>query len=69
MILASRLFEKKMLEEGTTYASYRYRENEFTKYFSVKGDLVHCNNIAGLLLLLLSVLRRPSRGSPLPLEN
>ncbi|KAI5696331.1 hypothetical protein M8J76_008968 [Diaphorina citri] len=48
-LLASRLKEKNLLEEGTAVTFYRRRETEFLEFFSQEGELVFCTNIEGLL--------------------
>jgi hypothetical protein len=48
-ILGSRLKEKNLLAAGTSMYWYRSREQEFTRYVSQDGDLVHCCNIARLM--------------------
>ena len=49
MLLSSRLAEKHLLKEGTTFSWYRHREAEFTPYFTKKDDLVYCHNVTGLV--------------------
>ena len=47
-LLASRLKEINMLQQGTLITFYR-RHAEFFKYFSEENDIVYCNNVEGLL--------------------
>lgn len=47
-LLGSRLTEKNLLEAGTTFSWFRYRERDFLPYFSEDRDLVFCNDVCGL---------------------
>ena len=48
-LLASRLKGWNLLEKGTTISSYRRREEEFRRFFSVDGNLVYCTDVDSLL--------------------
>jgi len=49
-LLASRLQERKLLLPGTIISRYRYRDQEFQKFFKAEGGLVYCCDINGLVL-------------------
>lgn len=51
-LLASRLKERNLLSQGTKITLYRDREKEFLPFFSSDNDIVYCNNIGGLLMIL-----------------
>lgn len=48
-LLASRLKGWNLLEKGTTISSYRRREEEFRRFFSVDGNLVYCTDVDSLM--------------------
>ena len=48
-LLASRLNDKNLLQDGTKVGFYRHRENELLKYFATEKDFVYCNDVSGLL--------------------
>ena len=48
-LLASRLNDKNLLQDGTKVRFYRHRENELLKYFATEKDFVYCNDVSGLL--------------------
>lgn len=48
-ILGSRLNEKDFLDQGTSFAWYRHREEEFLPYFAEEDQLVYCKDIVGLM--------------------
>jgi len=48
-LLASRLKENNMLENGTKVTYYRNRDEPFRKYFTTENSTVYCNNIEGLI--------------------
>ena len=48
-LLASRLYEKNLLEEGAKVSSFRTRERTFLQYFRSDSDFVYCHNILGLM--------------------
>lgn len=48
-LLASRLNEKNLLEQGTKITFYRSREKYLLPFFSEENKLVFCNDVKGLL--------------------
>jgi hypothetical protein len=48
-LLASRLSEKKLLEQGTKITFYRKREYDLLQYFRVESGLVYCHDVSGLV--------------------
>ena len=48
-LLAFRLLEKNLLEEGTKILYFRTRESKFLQYFRRDGGFVYCHNIRGLM--------------------
>ena len=48
-LLASRLKEKNLFQPGTFITFYRMCHSKFLPYFTQENDIVHCNNVAGLL--------------------
>lgn len=48
-VLASRLKEKNLLEQGTKITFYRKREYGLLQYFKVESGLVYCHDVSGLL--------------------
>ncbi|GBM32033.1 hypothetical protein AVEN_127374-1 [Araneus ventricosus] len=46
---ASRLNDKKLLEQGTKITFYRTREKGLLPFFSQEGNLVFCHDIRGIL--------------------
>lgn len=48
-LLASRLKEKNLLENGVRITFYRSRHEEFLSFFIKEGELVYCRDISGLL--------------------
>jgi phosphoglycolate phosphatase-like HAD superfamily hydrolase len=48
-LLGSRLREKNMLASVVKFSWYRYREEEFRKYYAQKDQLVFCTDIRNLL--------------------
>ena len=48
-LLASRLNDKNLLQDGTKVTFYRHRENDLLKYFATEKDFVYCNDVSGLL--------------------
>ena len=48
-LLASRLKDKNLLEQGTKITFYRTREKDLLPFFSQEEDLVFCHEIRGLL--------------------
>ncbi len=48
-LLASRLNDKNLLQDGTKVTFYRNRENELLKFFATEKDFVYCSDISGLL--------------------
>lgn len=51
-LLGSRLKEKNLLAENTTFYWYRNRETECLDFFSQHESLMFCNNVPGLLKYL-----------------
>lgn len=51
-LLESRLKERNLLAEGTTFYWYRNREKNFLKFFSQHESLIFYNNVAGVMKLL-----------------
>ena len=51
-LLASRLQERNLLVPGTIISRYRYRDQEFQKFFKAEGGLVYCCDINGLVLYM-----------------
>nr|CAI5820804.1 unnamed protein product [Callosobruchus analis] len=48
-VLASRLKEKNLLEQGTKITFYRTREKDLLPFFSQEDNLVFCHEIRGLM--------------------
>ena len=48
-LLAFRLNDRNLLQDGTKVTFYRHRENELLKYFATEKDFVYCNEVFGLL--------------------
>lgn len=48
-LLASRLNEKNLLQDGTKVSYYRSREKDFVQYFRAENDFVYCHDVPGLL--------------------
>lgn len=48
-ILASRLKDKNLLEQGTKITFYRTRKKDFLPFFSQEDNLVYCQDVKGLL--------------------
>ena len=48
-LLASRLNDKNLLQDGTMVTFYRHRENELLKHFATEKDFVYCNDVSVLL--------------------
>ena len=48
-LLASRLNEKNLLEQGAKLSYFRSRESAFLQYFRSDSSFVYCHNIQGLL--------------------
>lgn len=51
-LLASRLQEKNLLKPDTSVSFYHNREAKLRKYFHSDGQLVYCNDVEGLLLVM-----------------
>ena len=51
-LLASRLNDRNLLQQGTQITFYRTRDDEFLRFFEKLPDLVFCTDIPGLLLKL-----------------
>ena len=51
-LLASRLNDRNLLQQGTKITFYRTRDNEFLRFFEELPDFVFCIDIPGLLLKL-----------------
>ena len=48
-LLASRLRQKNLLDDGTRISTYRTRHQGYVEHFSVEGDFVACNDVSGLM--------------------
>ena len=48
-LLGSRLSEKNLLAQGTTFSFYRYREKELLPLFQQEDDFVFCSDIHSLI--------------------
>ncbi|GFU47755.1 putative RNA-directed DNA polymerase from transposon BS [Trichonephila clavipes] len=48
-VLGSRLKERHLLNSGSSFLWYRFREKEFVPFFMQKGNLVFCNNVPEIL--------------------
>ena len=49
-ILGSRLNERNLLHQSTTFYWYRKREEDLKAYFVKEGSLVYCNDIRNLII-------------------
>ena len=48
-LLSSHLSEKNLLAEDVRKTSFRHRHKELIMFFTLKNNLVYCNNVCGLL--------------------
>ena len=48
-LLASRLKQWNLLQSGVNVCSFRTRQESFAQFFSVKGELVYCADVGGIM--------------------